>query len=59
MPRDRNRRRGQFFTHKAIAAQPDPWRLGSMYMRALEAARQLKSKQLATDLAQTINKLQG
>jgi hypothetical protein len=30
-----------------------------MYMRALEAARQLKSKQLATDLAQTINKLQG
>jgi hypothetical protein len=27
-----------------------------MYMQALESARQLKSKQLAADLAQTFNK---
>jgi len=37
----------------AIATQPDPWRLESMYMQALETARQLKNKQVAADLAQT------
>jgi pimeloyl-ACP methyl ester carboxylesterase len=41
---------------ESIATQPDPWQLESMYMQALEVARQLKSKQLAADLAQTFNK---
>jgi hypothetical protein len=41
---------------EAIATQPDPWQLESMYMQALETARQLKSKQLAADLAQTFDK---
>ncbi len=41
---------------EAIATQPDPWQLESMYMQALETARQLKSKQVAADLAQTFNK---
>ena len=41
---------------EAIATQPDPWQLESMYMQALEIARQLKSKQVAADLAQTFNK---
>lgn len=41
---------------EAIATQPDPWQLESMYMQALETARQLKSKQVAVDLAQTFNK---
>jgi pimeloyl-ACP methyl ester carboxylesterase len=41
---------------EAIATEPDPWQLDSMYMQALETARQLKSKQVAADLAQTFNK---
>jgi pimeloyl-ACP methyl ester carboxylesterase len=40
----------------AIATQPDPWQLESMYMQALETARQLKNKQVAADLAQTFNR---
>ena len=41
---------------ESIATQPDPWQLESMYMQALETARQLQSKQIAADLAQTFNK---
>ena len=41
---------------EAIATKPDPWQLESMYMQALETARQLKSKQVAADLAQAFNK---
>jgi tetratricopeptide (TPR) repeat protein len=41
---------------EAIATKPDPWQLESMYMQALETARQLQSKQIAADLAQTFNK---
>jgi len=40
----------------AIATQPDPWQLESMYLQALETARELKNKQVAADLAQTFNK---
>jgi tetratricopeptide (TPR) repeat protein len=40
----------------AIATQPDPWQIESMYMQALETVRQLKNKQVAADLAQTFNK---
>ena len=41
---------------EAIATQPDPWQLESMYLQALETARQLRSKQVAGNLAQTFNK---
>jgi pimeloyl-ACP methyl ester carboxylesterase len=41
---------------EAIATEPNPWQLESMYMQALETARQLESKQVAADLAQTFNK---
>jgi pimeloyl-ACP methyl ester carboxylesterase len=42
---------------EAIATQPDPWQLESMYLQALETARQLKSRKVAADLAQTFNKM--
>jgi hypothetical protein len=44
------------YYREAIATNPDPWQLDSMYLQALETARQLKSKQVASQLAQTFNK---
>jgi pimeloyl-ACP methyl ester carboxylesterase len=41
---------------EAIATNPDPWQLDSMYLQALETARQLKNKQVALQLAQAFNK---
>jgi pimeloyl-ACP methyl ester carboxylesterase len=40
----------------AIATQPKAWELESMYLQALETARQLKNEQVAADLAETFNK---
>jgi pimeloyl-ACP methyl ester carboxylesterase len=44
------------FYRDAIATRPDPWQLESMYLQALETARQLRNEQVAADLAQTFNK---
>ena len=41
---------------QAIAVQPDPWQLESMFMQALEVARQLEDKELAVHLAAIFNK---
>jgi hypothetical protein len=44
------------FYRDAVATRPDPWQLESMYLQALETARQLRNEQVAADLAQTFNK---